>query len=170
MNKMSPSARIVRAARSWIGTPYQHQASLKQVGCDCLGLVRGVWREVEGAEPQNVPPYSSAWSEIGGRERLIEAGRAHFRQIAKHKAQPGDFVVLRLRRHSPAKHAGILTTSSSFVHAYDGTSVVENALSEFWRLRIAAAFRFPSALSTSGEGGDCDGSGSGGESGAEDRS
>ena len=45
-------AEIVRAARSWIGTPYRHQASLKGVGCDCLGLLRGVWREVVGAEPE----------------------------------------------------------------------------------------------------------------------
>jgi NlpC/P60 family putative phage cell wall peptidase len=37
-------AQIVVATRDWIGTPYQHQASLKGVGCDCLGLVRGVWR------------------------------------------------------------------------------------------------------------------------------
>jgi cell wall-associated NlpC family hydrolase len=33
---------IVAEARTWIGTPYRHQASLKGVGCDCLGLVRGV--------------------------------------------------------------------------------------------------------------------------------
>lgn len=37
---------IVAETRDWIGTPYRHQASLKGVGCDCLGLVRGVWRAV----------------------------------------------------------------------------------------------------------------------------
>ena len=36
-------------AYSWIGTPYRHQASRKGVGCDCLGLVLGVWRELYGA-------------------------------------------------------------------------------------------------------------------------
>ncbi|MGZ9409986.1 MAG: peptidase P60, partial [Methylocystis sp.] len=41
-------ADIVAAARRWRGTPYVHQASLMQVGCDCLGLVRGVWRDVIG--------------------------------------------------------------------------------------------------------------------------
>ena len=44
-------AAIVGAARGWIGTPYRHQASLKGVGCDCLGLLRGVWRELKGEEP-----------------------------------------------------------------------------------------------------------------------
>jgi hypothetical protein len=45
---LSPPTTIIAAARSWLGTPYAHQASLKGVGCDCLGLVRGVWREVQG--------------------------------------------------------------------------------------------------------------------------
>ena len=40
-------ADIVAAARRWVGTPYVHQASLIHVGCDCLGLVRGVWRDVD---------------------------------------------------------------------------------------------------------------------------
>ena len=35
---------IVAEARNGIGTPYRHQGSLKGVACDCIGLVRGVWR------------------------------------------------------------------------------------------------------------------------------
>ena len=41
--------RVVAAARGWLGTPYHEQASVQGVGCDCLGLARGVWREVVGA-------------------------------------------------------------------------------------------------------------------------
>lgn len=37
--------KIINLTRSWIGTPYHHQESVKQVGCDCLGLVRGVYEE-----------------------------------------------------------------------------------------------------------------------------
>ena len=47
--------RIIAEARAWIGTPYRHQASLQGVGCDCLGLVRGVWRALHGAEPEATP-------------------------------------------------------------------------------------------------------------------
>lgn len=49
---------VVIAARRWIGTPYVHQAALRGAGADCLGLVRGVWREVLGEEPEPVPPYT----------------------------------------------------------------------------------------------------------------
>ncbi|MFZ2468534.1 MAG: peptidase, partial [Parvibaculum sedimenti] len=45
-------AAVVAAARAWIGTPYRHQASCKGAGADCLGLVRGLWREFHGAEPE----------------------------------------------------------------------------------------------------------------------
>ena len=64
MTRVPPIADLVVAeARSWIGTPYQHQASLKGVGCDCLGLVRGVWRALYGEEPEHVPAYSRDWAE-----------------------------------------------------------------------------------------------------------
>ena len=48
---------IVAIARGWIGTPYVHQASVKGAGCDCLGLLRGVWREVHGEEPEAAPAW-----------------------------------------------------------------------------------------------------------------
>ena len=66
---------------TWLGTPYVHQASLKGVGSDCLGLVRGVWREVEGSEPQPVPSYSSTWSELDGAETLLRAAKRHFVEV-----------------------------------------------------------------------------------------
>ena len=58
-------ALVIAAVRGWLGTPYHDQASLKGVGCDCLGLVRGVWRELFGAEPLPLPPYSRDWGEAG---------------------------------------------------------------------------------------------------------
>jgi NlpC/P60 family putative phage cell wall peptidase len=56
-------ADIACEARRWIGTPYRHQASLHGVGCDCLGLVRGVWRAFYGDEPEVTPAYASDWAE-----------------------------------------------------------------------------------------------------------
>ena len=72
---MARAEAVIAAARGWIGTPYLHQASLKGVGTDCLGLVRGVWREVMGAEPEAPPPYAPGWAEMGGGEAMAEAAR-----------------------------------------------------------------------------------------------
>lgn len=74
---------VVAAARGWIGTPYVHQASAKGAGTDCLGLLRGVWREVQGAEPETVPAYTRDWSEPSGEEALWAAARRHLRPDRK---------------------------------------------------------------------------------------
>ena len=68
-------ADIVAAARGWIGTPYVHQASCKGAGADCLGLVRGVWREILGDEPLKLPAYTPDWSEASGDEALLTGAR-----------------------------------------------------------------------------------------------
>ena len=64
--------RVVAAARHWRGTPYHDQASRRGVGCDCLGLVRGVWAALEGHEPEPVPAYPRM--EARGDEILRDAG------------------------------------------------------------------------------------------------
>ncbi len=73
---------IVAEALSWVGTPYRHQASLKGVGCDCLGLIRGVWRDLYGAEPEAAPAYTPDWAEAKGGETLAAAARRHLIEIA----------------------------------------------------------------------------------------
>ena len=60
---MTRAEACVAEARRWIGTPYLHQASVRGAGCDCLGLLRGVWRAVYGSEPEAVPAYTADWSE-----------------------------------------------------------------------------------------------------------
>ena len=140
---MEKRDRIVAAARGWIGTPYRHQASLKNVGCDCLGLIRGVWREIEGAEPETPPAYSADWAESGGTEALAEAGFRHLQAVPDKKFQRGDIVLFRWRDHLPAKHAGLIVDQHVMIHAQDGVAVCEVPLSRWWRARIAFVFQFP---------------------------
>jgi NlpC/P60 family putative phage cell wall peptidase len=135
-------SRVIAAARGWIGTPYRHQASLKGVGCDCLGLLRGVWRELNGAEPETALAYAADWAEAGGGERLAEAARRHLAEIAVADAEPGDVVLFRWRTHLPAKHAAILVEKERMIHAHDGAAVCEVHYAPFWRRRAAFAFCF----------------------------
>ncbi len=139
-------AAIVAEARGWIGTPYLHQASVQGAGADCLGLIRGVWRAVCGAEPERPPAYSMDWSEPQGDERLWAAARRHLREVPLGALLPGDVLLFRMRAGSVAKHLGIVAEAGarpSFVHAYSGHGVVESSLSEPWRKRIVARFEFP---------------------------
>jgi NlpC/P60 family putative phage cell wall peptidase len=134
---------IIDEAAKWIGTPYRHQAALKGIGCDCLGLIRGVWQAVMGGEPETPPPYTPDWAEARGEETLADAARRHMVEITPGEARAGDVVLFRWRDRLPAKHAGILVAPDRFVHAQQGASVTEVALSAWWRRRIAYGFRFP---------------------------
>ena len=139
-------AKIVRQAKSWIGTPYLHQASLKKVGCDCLGLVRGVWRAVYIDEPETAPAYSPDWAESIKKEQLALAARRHMQEISCDEFKAGDLLVFRWRDHVPAKHLAIAVSKTAMVHAQQGAVVCQVPISPWWKRHMAYAFRFPDAI------------------------
>ncbi len=134
---------IVNVARSWIGTPYQHQASLRGVGCDCLGLLRGIWRDLRGEEPEAIPAYAPDWA-AGGGEHLREALARHLTPVDPRDLAPGDVLLFRMAAQSPARHCGLLAQRDgalTLIHARQNRAVREEAFSTFWRSRLACAFR-----------------------------
>ncbi len=143
--------RVLEVARGFIGTPYRHQGSRRGVGCDCLGLVRGVWREVYGTEADEPPAYSPDWAETGAGDPMMAAARRHLREIGRARAAPGDVALFRWREGRPARHCGILDAGEGeggrapwrLIHAYEGASVVSSPLTPGWAGRIAGFFLFP---------------------------
>lgn len=138
---------VVAIARGWLGTPYVHQASVKGVASDCLGLIRGIWRELYGAEPEEAPPYTSDWGDFGPCEVLMEGAIRHLRPVATRDVlAAGQVLLFRMRAGAVAKHLGVVSTSGDtprFIHAYTHHGVVDSPLTPPWRNRIAARFRFP---------------------------
>ncbi|MCP1198125.1 peptidase P60 [Notoacmeibacter sp. MSK16QG-6] len=152
MNDPLTSA-VVDEARRWIGTPYRHQQSRLGVGCDCLGLVRGIWRAIYGCEPEQAGPYAPFEDSLnaGGAsgERLLEAAARNLEPVETDRAvEAGQVLVFRWRPVLPARHLGIATEPHRFIHAYSGIGVVESALVPSWRRRIAGRFRFPGPAAT----------------------
>lgn len=88
---------VVATARCWLGTPYHDQASLRGVRCDCLGLARGVWREVVGDEPSPIPPYSRIGAKL---LRDCDGARHMMREVTPSEAGPG----ARTVSNGPARH------------------------------------------------------------------
>ncbi|EJN01420.1 NlpC/P60 family protein [Phyllobacterium sp. YR531] len=140
---MTIAQEVLTEARLWVGTPYRHQGTKCQVGCDCLGLVRGIWRALYGREPQEISTYSPDWAEAGNGDPLLEAARQHMISKTREEAVPGDMLVFRWRDGTAAKHVGILAGPDHFIHAYEGHSVMDSALIPQWRRRIAGVFAFP---------------------------
>ncbi len=133
---------VVAAARLWLGTPYRHQAAVRGIGCDCLGLVRGVWSERLGPLPVTVPPYRADIRDTANAGRLLEMARTWLTPAAG-PPQPGQVVLFRLRRALEPRHCGIMSAPDRFIHAQEGLGVVEAALGESWRARVFASFDFP---------------------------
>lgn len=140
---MPTRSEIVAAARRYLGTPYHHQAALRGAGCDCLGLVRGVWRDLYGAEPEHPPPYTPDWGETGTVEVLLDGAARHMAAVALPAARPGDALVFRMRPAAVAKHVAILSAPDRMVHAQSDDRVREVNLNGFWSCRAVAAFAFP---------------------------
>lgn len=112
---------IVDAARAWLGTPYRHQAATLGAGCDCLGLVRGVWRTLYGEGPAALPNYRADWRDgryapellalaerllsrttdelQAGQVMLFRLGRTPFQNIA---ASPSKAAVSSMRKSGSA--------------------------------------------------------------------
>jgi NlpC/P60 family putative phage cell wall peptidase len=130
---------IVAAARAWVGTPYRHRASAPGAGCDCLGLLRGVWRSLYGNEPQPVPNYSADWRR--GEGGALQAAAERWLLRAGGSPQAGQVVLFRLGRM--VRHCGIVLAPGRFVHAQEGLGVIEANLTEGWADRIAGRYEFP---------------------------
>ena len=136
---------VVSAAREFLGTPYRHQASLVGAGCDCLGLLRGVWRALYGAEPMALPPYRADMRDpLNGRALRDAAERFLLRQAGP--LAGGQVVLFRLNGMAEPKHCAIMVSAGRFIHAQERLGVVEANLSAAWARRICGQFGFPAQV------------------------
>lgn len=138
---------VVSAARGWIGTPYVHQASRRGAGADCLGLVRGVWRTLHGADddPEPVPPYAPLAARGDSGETLRDAAARWLNPVPLAELAAGDVALFRMSPHAPAHHCGIVAArdgARTLIHAWQGHAVAEVPFLPWWRRRLAYAFRF----------------------------
>lgn len=133
--------RIINISRSWIGTPYHHQESVRGKGCDCLGLLRGVWRELYNSDdPEKMPNYSPSWGDHRVDDPLLKVAERYLRKTEIPKK--GDVLFFRMRPSMAVKHCSILTEENMMIHAYSNHKVREEYFSEWWKKRHVASFEF----------------------------
>ncbi|MBU1305146.1 MAG: C40 family peptidase [Alphaproteobacteria bacterium] len=140
---------VVAAARAFVGTPYRHQASTPGAGCDCLGLLRGVWRTLYGAEPMVVPPYRADRRDPGNASALKDAAERFLLPVEGPPAA-GQVVLFSLGSDAP-RHCAILVSPTRFIHAQERLGVVEANLTEGWGRRIWGRFAFPPVSSATSD-------------------
>ncbi len=138
---------IVAQARSWIGTSFHHQGRLKakgtdKGGCDCIGLVVGVLKELGISLADN---DQTDYSMLPDGRRLKAMLDKHLRAIALNKIRPGDILLFTFENNP--QHVGIASNYTGgglgIIHCYAGSKmVVEHHLSDNWLRRTVAAYRF----------------------------
>ncbi len=137
---------IIDEARSWAGTRWQHQASLKGVAADCVGLARGVYTELTGNTIQTPMNYPATWHLFKAEEMLYPECQKYMEEISPSEAKPGDILLFGFGK-GPASHIGIMTEPDRFVHSFqDVGKAVESWLDDEWKKRIRFAFRYPGVV------------------------
>lgn len=144
--------RIINESRSWKGTPFKHQARLKSIGCDCIGLIVGVIKELN--------------LEINGR-KITELDRQNYSRIPQGQllkksldnifpeaklVSEGDIFLMKFLNEP--QHVGLVScidkNKISIIHSYQQSKgVVEHILSENWKKRLIKFYNIESAITHS---------------------
>ena len=138
--------QAVAEARTWLGTPYLHQGSLKHRGVDCLGLLRGVYREIYNRDTPDPIDYSPDWGEAEGEERMRAAAFKYLEPVPLSSMGFGCVILIRWKKGRIAKHSMIMTSDKTAIHAYNNSPVSEINLNKWWLSRVAYAFTWPEEL------------------------
>lgn len=138
---------IVDEARSWMGTPWMHQARLKGVGVDCIGVpgMSALLCGVPGAREWRDDPAMHSYGRLPREEFLFASCDRFMDRIALSAAGFGDLLVMAFKRYP--QHFAIISTHdrTHVIHAYDAVGrVVENGVNVAGA-RAICAYRFRGA-------------------------
>lgn len=135
---------VVATARTWLGTPFHHQARLQGIGVDCVGLVIGVARTL-GLVP---PDFDvQAYPRTPDGTSLMHLVHLHMRGLqVDEQMRPGDVVVVRF--DADPQHLGILGDYQhgglSIIHAAAQPGrVIETRLMFSRSMQFVQAFALP---------------------------
>ena len=148
----SLSARVVAEARSWIDTPYRHQAMVKARGVDCVGLIiaAGLAARVMAWTPEEFRPWAG-YGRLPNPDRMREGLEKFLRPLPEGATLlPGDVAWFAWREGLPM-HLGILAEDEvldlgrlTIIHATSQIGrVVEHGFAGEWPDRVEAWWRYP---------------------------
>lgn len=139
---MNSTSKLVETAREWIGTPYVHQGSVKGVGADCVGFLRGVALEAGLITPEIAAEIPRDYSKqpSGGQLRRIMGDLLV--PVPFDQRAPGDLILMRFALDP--QHIALLTqVNPDYVIHCAEKGVVAHRLDSVWRARIVRIYRFP---------------------------
>lgn len=106
--------KIVKEAKSWLGTPYKYASCEKGKGTDCSGMVLKVYEETKGIK---LPRNSKKQAEF-------------CKKLKKNDVKPGDLVFFATGKDKNIiSHVGIMIDDNQFIHASTKKGVILSEMS-----------------------------------------
>lgn len=118
---------VAAAARTWLGTPYHHQARIKGAGVDCALLLCEVYHAAGVVPFVDPTPYPQNWHIHRGDERYL-GFVTQYAKLSDAPPQLGDLVLFKFGR--AFSHAGIYVGGGLVVHSLIDHGVIETILTE----------------------------------------
>lgn len=112
---------VVREAKSWLGTPYHHQAFVKGAGVDCGFLLICIYHAcglIDWIDPR---PYPHDWHLHRSAEMYLGWVERYAMKVDR-APKAGDIVLFKFGRC--ISHGGIMLNDHDIIHAYIGLGVV----------------------------------------------
>lgn len=144
---MTTPAQVVLEARNWLLTPFKHQAMLKGIGVDCVGLIIGVGRSLGlmGEFDAHAPRYRG-YGRLPHPTMLSNACD----EFLDRTDDPGLGDILLMRFENDPQHFAIISDimPERIIHAHASVGrVVEHTLESggvppVWRKRIVQSYRY----------------------------
>ncbi len=132
---------LLAEARSWIGTPYKHQAPAKVLAV-IASASSAAFIVSCTTEPETPSNYAPEWADLNNADQLLSAARLYLHEVPETSPQPAQVILFRWAPHYPCKHLGLMSAHDRFIHAYEAVGVVESPLVPMWRNKIAGCFSF----------------------------
>lgn len=133
-------AKIVAAARGWLGTPFHHQGRLKGVGVDCAGVIVSVARELDIGDVD-----IRGYGHRPDSRELEQLCHEHMTPVSLARSGPGDVLLIMI--DGAPQHLAFRTEINGdrgMLHSYaPARKVVEHRIDQEWVGRIVSAFVLP---------------------------
>ncbi len=144
--------KIIEESLSWIGTRFKHQGRLKKDinslgGCDCLGLVVGVARnlKIKTITGNSFESFDQVnYSKLVTSNILLNQLNLLLSKVNMEDLQLGDIILIKV--NDWPQHLAIISSISpsiTIIHSYiQVRRVVKQNLPQEWLEKIVAIYRF----------------------------
>jgi hypothetical protein len=108
---------IVTIAEDWIGTPFHQQGRQKKFGCDCIGLILAIAKEIN-AKPITGEPWEKCdvltYDAIEDSKLLVEAMPKYFQKVITNP-EPGHILLVEINKEQ--YHLAIKSHNNKIIHS-----------------------------------------------------